>query len=523
MPTQHKALQSHADFYSKTMANSFAYLVLFSWPVVVFILFRLLPRAQALAWSIIGGYLALPFGIGINPPILPTFDKTLIPALSAAVMCFVRTGAEPRDVPRRALGDSTSNPVLARALPAFTRQRIRRPARMPAEMAPKKMVQLRFPLVLWLLLALLFITQILTYLTNTTPYQVGPRVLQGLGLYDAASMMQNTLVMVLPFLLAQRYLALPEYQVTVLHVLCVAGLIYSLLALFEIRMSPQLARWAYGFLAQSFGQAMRDGGFRPVVFLQHGLWLAIFLAMSAMSAFALWRHARAAGRQSFGLLAGLWLCMVLFFSHSLGAFTILVLLVPMVVLLSVRRQLLLAALIAAIMLTYPMLRGTNLVPVDSVYGLSASVSPDRAASLKFRLDNEDRLLNHANQKSLSGWGGYLRSRVFDPETGADISTTDGMWIIVMGVSGWLGYLATYGLLVIPIVLLFLRQKRLGITLATAGLCLILAANMVDMIANGTMTPVTWLIAGTLAGRSRYVAANPDASAAPAFRRRPSAA
>lgn len=71
------------------MANTFAYIVLFSWPLVVFLQFRILPRSEALCWSIIGGYLALPFGVGINPPVLPTFDKTLIPALSAGIMCLL--------------------------------------------------------------------------------------------------------------------------------------------------------------------------------------------------------------------------------------------------------------------------------------------------------------------------------------------------------------------------------------------------------------------------------------------------
>ncbi len=33
-------------------------------------------------------------------------------------------------------------------------------------------------------------------------------------------------------------------------------------------------------------------GFRPVVFLHHGLWLAIFMAMALLAAAALWAQAR---------------------------------------------------------------------------------------------------------------------------------------------------------------------------------------------------------------------------------------
>ena len=327
------------------MANTFAYLVLFSWPLVVFLLFRLLPRSEAIVWSIIGGYLALPFGVGINPPVLPTFDKTLIPALSAAVMCLM--GVAPMASPRRRsdpVKSDLSSGVQPQAdeKPAFTRQKTRRPVRASAQPTPAKSGMQRSPIIITLLLALLFLTPVLTFLQNTDPYYVGALTLPGLRIYDIFSMILSTMVMLLPFLLGQRYLGEPEAQVSLLRVLCLAALIYSLPTLFEIRMSPQLARWTYGFLAQSFVQTMRDSGFRPVVFLQHGLWLAVFLAMAALSAFALWRNERAEGRQSLALLAGLWLAGVLFLSHSLGAFAILLMLAPIVLLFSIRGQLLAA-------------------------------------------------------------------------------------------------------------------------------------------------------------------------------------
>ena len=34
---------------------------------------------------------------------------------------------------------------------------------------------------------------------------------------------------------------------------------------------------------------IREGGFRPIVFLQHGLWLALFVCTSLMAAIALAR------------------------------------------------------------------------------------------------------------------------------------------------------------------------------------------------------------------------------------------
>jgi hypothetical protein len=468
------------------MPNTFAYVALFSWPFVVFVLFRSMSRASALIWSILGGYLLLPYGVGINPPVLPTIDKTLIPALSAAVMCVFAADAARGSASERA---------------PYTRQRAvvsTRPGPVPQPhtraKAEKRSSSRRIEAAL---LLVLIVTAFVTVFQNTEPYASGPRVLPGLKLYDAFSIILNLLVTVLPFLLARRYLALPDQHVLLLRGLCLAGLFYSLPALFEARMSPQLSHWTYGFLAQQFAQAIREGGFRPVVFLQHGLWLAIFLSMAVLAASALWRHEQVGGRW---LVAGLWLLATLVLCHSLGALAIAILLLPIVLFVPVHGQMIAAAGVAFVVLFYPMLRGANLIPVDRIVSVAGAISPDRAASLEFRLKNEDILLAHANAKPLAGWGGWGRSRVFDQNTGDDIAVTDGMWIIVVGQSGWLGYLAKFGLLTAPIFLLTLHRRRLGVSPATSGLCVVLAANLIDLIANATLTPVTWLIAGALMGR-----------------------
>lgn len=504
---------------SQPMPNHFAYVALFSWPVVVFFLFRTRPRSEALIWSILGGYLLLPYDVGIKIKMIPTLDKTLIPALSAAVMCLItveRPAVPRRGAPRPAQQAATdvrsegnaredSRAVGSVAHNTYSRQRASHPMPSTTEAQAKAAVlaqgRSRGAWPLNFLLALLFITPFVTALTNADPVQAGPYTLPGLHLYDALSMISGTLVSILPFLLGRRYLARPEEQVLLLRLLCISGLLYSLPTLFEVRMSPQLSRWVYGFLAQPFAMAMRDGGFRPVIFLQQGLWLAIFLAMTVFAGFALWRHERAQGRRTRWLLAGLYLSVVLVLCHSLGALMILIALAPVALLFSVRQQLVIATIVALSILTYPMLRGAGLVPVDTIYSfVKSSISAERAQSFYFRLANEDQLLARADKKPLAGWGGWGRERLYDAN-GDDLSVTDGIWIIVIGVSGWLGYLATFGLFTAPILLLALRQRYLDLQLATSGLCLVLAANLSDMIPNATLTPVTWLVAGALAGRA----------------------
>jgi hypothetical protein len=68
-----------------------------------------------------------------------------------------------------------------------------------------------------------------------------------------------------------------------------------------------------------------------------------------------------------------------------------------------------------------------------------------------------------------------------------------------------------GLLAVPPILLALRRRREAIDPATAALALILAVNLIDLLPNSGLTPITWLLAGALAGRLEW---SPAAAAVP---------
>ena len=503
------------------MANSFAYLVLYLSPLVVVLLFRALPRTPALIWSVVAGYLFLPIGIGLNLPLLPALTKDLLPVLTAAVMCLVVPADRPGEgaAPFRRAAPLSSVPPFAvpragragsegagEARPAFTRQRtpVARQEVVPARQASAGEAATAAParsrrLVGNILLLMLVGTPFLTVMQNADPVIAGPTFIAGLRPYDAFSMVLGALVTVLPLLLARRYLATQAHHMALLRIFCVAGLLYSLPALFEVRMSPQLNVWFYGYFPHSFAQQVRDGGFRAVVFLGHGLTVAIFLAVTILSTFALWRARRSFGGSAGLLMAGAWLLGTLVLCKSLGALISTLLLLPLLLFASMRVQMIVAATIAVVVLLYPMLRGADLIPVDRIYAISASISAERAESFKYRLDNEDILLDRANLKPFGGWGSWGRNRVYDPDSGRDISVTDGAWIIVVGTSGWLGYIAQFGLLTLPTLLLAWRQRSLGLSFATTGLCLVLAVNLIDLIPNAGLSPLTWLLAGAVLG------------------------
>ena len=99
--------------------------------------------------------------------------------------------------------------------------------------------------------------------------------------------------------------------------------------------------------------------------------------------------------------------------------------------------------------------------------------------------------------------------------GVDNSVTDGMWIIAFGQFGLFGFLAQFGLLILPIVSAWQAFKRNSSDVEAvllAGLTLMLAINVVDLLPNSALSPFTWLIAGAVLGRSEVIRSHvPNAS------------
>jgi hypothetical protein len=440
------------------MPNSFAYLMLIAWPGFAVALFRLLPFERALIWSILGAYLLLPQNTYFNLPMIPALNKVSIPNLAAVACCLLLCGKRLRFRPVSLLAG--------------------------------------------LLVLLSIVSPFGTVMTNGEPADFGNFVIPGLQTHDAFSMVANQLVFILPLFLARQFLATEAAQREILLALMVGGLIYSVPMLIEVRLSPQLHTWIYGFFQHGFEQAVRGGGFRPYVFLPHGLWVAFFAMMAFVATVSLWRMAEPNWRLSI-FFAAVYLAIVLILCKSLGSLIFAAMLVPLVAFAGRKLQIYIAALLAVLALSYPALRGADLVPVEWMTDQAAEVEEDRAESLAFRLENEALLLGRAAEKPLFGWGSWGRNHLYSPWTpGRAVTVTDGRWIIVIGVSGWLGYIAEFGLLTLPLLLVAWRVRRLAshqVPAATGTLCLLLAISLVDLIPNSTLIPFTWLICGALLG------------------------
>ena len=453
------------------MANGLAFVALLGWPLIAILIFRLQRNLEkAIIWLVLGPFLFLPSGLAIDLPGVPPLEKVRLSTLVLVVLLVLLPGRQFRMIPK------------SRAVR--------------------------------LLLLLLLIGQFLTVLTNPDPFWVGGRRLEGNTLYDALSNIFQMFLLIAPLLIGRAFLSTPEAQRKILGAMILGGLVYSLLVLIEVRLSPQLSKWIYGYFPHSFAQHVRGGGYRPIVFLQHGLWVAFFMMTTFIAAAILWRQARAgsgesgerhqAGRYLLGIV---YLGIILVLCKSLGSLFFGIFLLPIVLFLSLRLQLWIAVALVSISVTYPFLRSAGLVPVDRVYEIAQSINEKRAASFLGRLTNEDLLLAHAERRPLFGWGSWGRNRIYNEETGEDISTTDGYWIIIFGRYGWAGFIALFGLLALP-VFLFARLRRAGYTRfigpVQSGLCLLVAINMVELLPNATLPPLTWLIVGSLIGYAEKI-------------------
>jgi len=338
-------------------------------------------------------------------------------------------------------------------------------------------------------------------LTNFDPVFWGEIGLPALQLREAVAMMLQQGLIIAPLLLARNFLRKDTDHRDLLLALFAGGMVYSLFMLVEIRLSPQINIWVYGYFQHYFEQMIRFGGFRPIVFLYHGLWVAFFALTAVLAAVALARAAL--GQRLVGFaVAALYLMAVLVLCKSVASIIYALALVPMVALFGQRLQLHVAVVLAFLALAYPLLKGADLVPQDAMLQMAEGIDSDRANSLRFRFDQETILLERAAEKPLFGWGTWGRNHIMDQNTGQFLTVTDGRWILVIGVLGWVGFLAEMGLLTLPVFLLWARTRGAdpaSLSPWIGPIALILVINVVDLIPNATITPLTWLFAGAVLG------------------------
>jgi hypothetical protein len=330
-------------------------------------------------------------------------------------------------------------------------------------------------------------------------------VSNGLSPYDgAASSATQFVIWGVPYMLGRVYfgdfIGMRGLAVWVF----VAGVLYVPFCLFECAVSPQLHFMTYGFYQHDFNQVIRMGGYRPMVYMQHGI--AVGMMMTAASLTGIWLWWTGSLKTLFGMPVLIPLGLLIFTTFAVKSSGALALLILGVVVLFAMRYLknyFIIMLLCIIPFVYMAARsiggweGENLLRF-----IAEATEKDRALSLQCRFDNENMLLKKAMEKPYFGWGPNGRNLVTASD-GTIESIPDGLWVIAIGTNGIIGLIALFMAQILPVVLIKRRfsAANLGdpMIAGVASFAVVITLHAIDNLMNAMLNPLFILGLGGLAG------------------------
>jgi hypothetical protein len=330
----------------------------------------------------------------------------------------------------------------------------------------------------------------------------------GLGLYDGLSMLLTRITTWgIPYFIGRVFLNRADHLADLCRGIFFGALVYVPFCLYEIVMSPRLHKLVYGFHSHNFGQTKRGGGWRPVIFMKHGLMNAMWMVSGTVAGLCLLFSRNLPRRLPLlpvatGALVAL-VFVVTLLCKSFGAFSLMVIGLAVIAAATRLRARWPLGLLVIIPLLYMGLRASGAWDGQNLIRASLAISnAERAGSLEFRINNENMLIEKALERPLFGWAGWKRSYVRN-DAGVTISVPDGLWIIVFGQNGLFGLVAVSAVLILPPLLLLhlfspARWREPEVA-ALVPLAVLLVLFMIDNLFNDMFNPVMLLSAGGLTG------------------------
>lgn len=328
-------------------------------------------------------------------------------------------------------------------------------------------------------------------------------VTNGYGAYDGMNSMTAVwTTAIIAYFLGRVYFRDEQSLRTLATAFVIAGCIYVPLCLYEMRMSPQLHRMVYGQHQHAFTQTYRMGGWRPMVFMQHGLALSLFMGATALAAIWLWisgvkRHLL--GVPMWAIAGGLTIVTVM--CRSIGSLALTMAGIGALVAIRMVRHPAALALLALLPLLYMGVRVTNVWDGRDLVEMASEVHEKRGNSLESRLTSEDVLLPGARSKPVLGHGHWVqivtdsrgrRTHAWDSGRAAD-----ALWIITFSSRGLIGLGALTAIFLLPTYVLFRRQRKVVHQNVPAGLAAILVVYMCDNLFNAMFSAVFFMTAGAV--------------------------
>jgi len=437
--------------------NVIANAVLLAAIPAMFALVNSQPRARAVAVGVVFAALFFPEGVVFSLPVKPDLDKHKLVPLLLLIGLLV--------------------------------------SRQPKDVAPKTNH-------LALCAGILFVGSIGSVLNNMYPIPIGAGMaLPALNLTNVLTkFLEVTFYYIVPFQLGRIAFATPENIATLLRWIAIFGVLYTPFMITEMVAGPEMNVWVYGYHQHDPAQAMRDGGFRPMVFMAHGLAVSLFIATGIFSSVILGQI----GQKILGLpayLVAVYLGIVLSLCNSTGALIYGVLVPPLLLFASPRLISKLASWIGILIVSIPLLRAVEIIRIWDIIRFVEKFSPARAQSLAFRFSSEEMFLEKWTHQPWFGYGGNARGFVYD-EFGRGLTIPDSTWILLISEYGLFGFAGFFFLLLGPVwfarkVIVQAQDKQFQILFS--GMVMILLIITFELTINGLFTIFPLLFAGAVLG------------------------
>ena len=426
--------------------NVLAQLALLGYPALVLVLFALMPLRKAILTGMVGGWLFLPT-IRLSLVGIPDYDKIVATNCAVGLGCLIWA----------------SRDLFA--------------------LRPK---WIDIPMLLWCL------SPSLSSLSN------------GLGTYDAASEgFRQVLVWLVPYCIGRVFFKDADALRQLAVAFVIGGLVYIPFCLLEVRLSPQLNYWVYGFHQNQFWRNVRFDGYRPVVFMNNGLMVGMWMATATVISFWLWLSGeKRLLRVPFPAIFGA-LLVVTILCKALYAILLMLLALSLLLVARYGKTLMPAILLLLAIPGYMALRGLQILPAETITQHAATwFDSSRTQSLEARLMQEEYMIRHAVKRPVFGWGGYRRSWPIDFYTGEyQIRGLDGLWTIIIGKNGLYGVGLVFAVLLVPVAAVLFRKRAHSWGTSSHAANEVLSISLLifacDCLLNGMFNPLFVVIAGAI--------------------------
>jgi len=247
---------------------------------------------------------------------------------------------------------------------------------------------------------------------------------------------------------------------------------------------------------------------QPIIFMEHGLSVATFMAASLLAVVGLMK-ARLPLFKIKVRLAWAVVYVGLVLSRNVAGIVYGSTLSAVIAFTSPKTIARVSVLLALLVCTYPALRMGGLFPFEQILELAGRFDEERKRSLEGRFYEEEYVIELLEDRLRWGWGNISRVPGAEGlggwEAGGYEGGLDGYWIIEFGVHGALGLELRLALLLLPV---FVAWRKLGRLRSQkeqallAALMAIVAMRCVDLLPNGWWNNLPGFLSGALWGVAR---------------------